>query len=126
MVEALDDMPHDFAQVLEVEQQSGLVQFRAGQSDTNLVVVAVRILALALVVAQVMARGKRIFDRDFEHDPSAAPVTKRRDRSSCKPSILQRQEACSGSGAASLRDANRATISAFCNGAPSFRPCGFE
>jgi hypothetical protein len=31
----------------------------------------VRILALALVVAQVVARSKRIFHRDFEHDPPA-------------------------------------------------------
>jgi len=49
---------HHVFQVFEIEQQSGLVEFRAGKSHTDLVVVAVRVLALALVVAQVVSCGE--------------------------------------------------------------------
>jgi hypothetical protein len=35
--------------------------------DADLVIMAVRIFALALVVAQVMSRGKGIVNRNFEH-----------------------------------------------------------
>ena len=69
MVKSLNDMLHRLAQVLEIEQQSGPVQIFAGQGHADLIVVAVGLLALALVIAQVVACSKRIFNRDFEHDP---------------------------------------------------------
>src|ERR1022692_3340296 len=62
------------AQVFEIEQQAGLVEFGAGERDADLVVMAVRILALALVVAQVMSRGKSIVNRNFEHVPLSGPA----------------------------------------------------
>src|SRR5208337_2930326 len=67
MVEAFDDVLHHFAEILEIEQQSGFVEFRARERDPDLVIVPVRIFTLALVVAQVMARRKRIVNCNFEH-----------------------------------------------------------
>jgi anaerobic magnesium-protoporphyrin IX monomethyl ester cyclase len=72
VVEPLDHMLHDVAQVFEIEQQSSFVEFSAGERDTNLVVVPVRVFALALVVAQVMSGCERIFNSNFEHAPPAA------------------------------------------------------
>jgi hypothetical protein len=59
---------HDFAQVLEIEQQPRFIEVLASERDPHFVIVPVRILALTFVVAQVMARGKRIFYRNFKHD----------------------------------------------------------
>ena len=67
MVETIDNVFHHFAQVFEVEQESGLVQFQSRQSHTDLVVVPVRILALALVVPQVVPRGKCVLYGYLEH-----------------------------------------------------------
>src|ERR671930_487625 len=67
MIEPVDDMSDDLAQVLEVQQQTRFVQFLAGQRDPHLVVMSVRVLALAFVVAQIMACGKRVLDRDLKH-----------------------------------------------------------
>ncbi len=67
MVEPVNDVPHHLAEVLEVKQQAGFVELGSGQRHPHLVVVPMRILALALVIPQVMARGKRIVNRDFEH-----------------------------------------------------------
>src|SRR4051812_21138373 len=83
MIKPLDDVLHDFSQIFEVEQQSGLVQLCPRQGDTDLVIMAVRVLALALVVAQVVPCGKRIVHGDFEHDPPAAGPT--------RPSVAYRQ-----------------------------------
>src|SRR5580698_56459 len=44
----------------------------------------VRIFALALVVAQGVPRGKRIFDGYFEHDPPEARVNTGCDRADSK------------------------------------------
>ncbi len=43
------------------------VQLGAGQRDPDFVIMPVRIFALALVIAQVMARGKSIVNSNFEH-----------------------------------------------------------
>src|SRR5580698_8762375 len=67
MIQAFDDVLHDLAEVLKIEEQTGLIQLGAGQRHADLVIVPVRILTLAFVVAQVMARRKRIVDRDFKH-----------------------------------------------------------
>jgi hypothetical protein len=66
----------------------------------------VRILALALVVAQVMARGKRIFYSYFEHVPLGASNRRRRcldeallysvscnAKSECEPDVRQQFDA---------------------------------
>src|SRR5689334_23568492 len=74
MIEPIDDVLHHFAQILEIEQQPGLVQVLAGQCDSYFVVVPVRVLALSLVVAQVVTRGKCVVDRYLVH---AAPSVKR-------------------------------------------------
>ena len=52
MVDAVDDRTHDVLQVLEVEQQPGRVELFSTQRDAHLVVVAVRVLALAFVIAR--------------------------------------------------------------------------
>src|SRR5205814_10121047 len=64
---------HDFLQVFEVKQQSGPVQLRSAQRYTDFVVVPMRVLTLALVIPQIVARGKRIFYGDFVH-PSPSPA----------------------------------------------------
>src|SRR2546427_7601490 len=69
MIEPVNHMFQHLAQILEIEQQSGSVEFLACERHPHLVVVAMRVLTLALVVPQVMSRSKRIFDRDFEHEP---------------------------------------------------------
>jgi len=53
----------------------------------------VRILALALVVAQVMSRGKRIFHRNFEHALLSGPCECRRDRNLQPNTLLYRDDA---------------------------------
>src|SRR4051794_24731205 len=67
MIKAVDGRLHHSLQVFEVEQQAGLVEFAALQGDPHLVIVAVRILALTFVVAQVMSGGEGVFNGDFEH-----------------------------------------------------------
>jgi len=67
MIEPLDDMLHHLAQIFEVEQQPSLVEFFAGQRDPDLIVVPMRVLTLPLVIAEVVSRGKRVFDSDFKH-----------------------------------------------------------
>ena len=67
-------MLHDFFQILEIEQQPGFVEFRPGQGHPDLVIMSVRVLALAFVVAQVVSCGKRIFHGDFEHEPPGHPL----------------------------------------------------
>jgi len=48
MVDAVDDRAQDLLEQLEVQQKAGGVQLRSCESDANLVVVAVRVFALAL------------------------------------------------------------------------------
>src|ERR1039458_1895740 len=74
VIEPIDNVLHHFAKVFEIEQETSLVQFSSGQRDPDLVVMAVRILALALVVAQIMSRGKSIVNRNFEHVPLSGPA----------------------------------------------------
>ena len=52
MIQPFDHVLHDFAQVLEIKQQLEVIEIFASERDANLVIVAVRILALAFVVAQ--------------------------------------------------------------------------
>ena len=76
MVDAIDDGAQHLLQQLEVEEQTGLVERGAGQRDADLVVVAVRVLALAFVVAEIVAGGEIRLDSNFVHvrllDPARA------------------------------------------------------
>ena len=58
---------------LKSSSRPALSSSAAGEGDTNFVVVAVRILALAFVVAQVVACGECVFDGDFVHELSLSP-----------------------------------------------------
>ena len=73
VVEVVDDGLQQILQQLEVEQQAGLVEFGAGQRDQHTVVVAVGILALAVIVAQVVAGGEAGFYGDFKHAYASLP-----------------------------------------------------
>src|SRR5262249_5202721 len=66
-------------------------QFGASQSDPDLIIVAVRVFALALIVPQVMSCGECIFDGDFEHDPPSSPPTVG-PSCTCEFSILPRKK----------------------------------
>jgi hypothetical protein len=68
MVEVFDDGAHDLFEELEVEQEASLVEIFALEGDEDLVVVAVRVLALATVVAEVVAGGEAGFYSYFKHD----------------------------------------------------------
>jgi hypothetical protein len=75
VIEIVNDRAHDLLEEFEVEEQASLVEVFALESDEDLVVVAVRILALATIVAEVVAGGKAGFYGDFKHDsvvPSVA------------------------------------------------------
>ena len=67
MVQAIDDLFHHLAQVLEIQKQTCRVEFLARKGYPDLVVVPMWVLALSLVAAQVVACGKLIFDGDFVH-----------------------------------------------------------
>src|SRR5437588_4237750 len=70
MIQALDDRLHHQLQLFEIEQQTGLIDFRPLQRNAYLVVVAVRILALTAVVAQLVSGGKAVFNSNFVHASS--------------------------------------------------------
>ena len=75
VVEVVDDGAHDLLEELEVQQKAGFVEVFALEGDEDLVVMAVRVLALATIVAEVVAGRKAGFYSYFEHDsgvPSAA------------------------------------------------------
>jgi hypothetical protein len=78
VVEVIDYGAHDLLEELEVEEQTGFIEVFALEGDEDLVVVTVRILALATIVAEVVAGRKAGFYGYFKHDsgiPSmAAPV----------------------------------------------------
>lgn len=67
MVEAFDGALHHLFEVLEIEQKACFVELGSGQSHLNFIIVAVRVLALAFVVAQVVPCRERIFYRHFVH-----------------------------------------------------------
>ena len=70
VVEVLDGGAHDLLEELEVEEEAGVVELLADEGDEDLVVVAVGVLALASVVAEVVAGGETGFYGDFKHDAS--------------------------------------------------------
>src|SRR5690242_20906030 len=67
MIQPIDSFLHHLAEILEVEQQSSLIEGLAGEGNLDLIVVPVRILTLPLIVTQVVTGGKRIFYGDFVH-----------------------------------------------------------
>src|ERR1700685_2388757 len=68
VVEVLDGGAHDLLEELKVEQEPGWVDLLADESDKHFVVVAVRVLALATIVAKVVAGGESGFYGYFKHD----------------------------------------------------------
>src|SRR3984885_8655523 len=67
VVEVLHGGAHDLLEELEVEEHAGLVELFSDEGDEDLVVVAVRVLALAAIVAEVVAGGEAGFYGYFEH-----------------------------------------------------------
>ena len=67
VVEIVDGGTHDLLEELEVEEHACFVELFADEGDEDLVVVAVWILALATIVAEVVAGGKTGFYGYFEH-----------------------------------------------------------
>ena len=74
VVEVFHGGAHDLFEELEVEEHAGLVELLADEGDEDLVVVAVGVLALASVVAEVVAGGETGFYGDFKHDASFPSV----------------------------------------------------
>jgi hypothetical protein len=74
MVEVVDDRAHDLLEEFEVEEEASLVEVFALEGDEDLVVVAVRVFALATVVAEVVAGGEAGFYGYFEHDSGIPSV----------------------------------------------------
>src|ERR1035441_1858233 len=67
VVDAVDDRTQHLVEQLEIEQEASLVQRGPGQGDADLIVMPVRVLALALVVAQIVAGGETGLHGDFIH-----------------------------------------------------------
>ena len=67
VVEVVDRGTEDLLEELEVKQEAGFVELSAGERDEHFVVVAVRVFALAAVVAEVVAGGETGFYGNFEH-----------------------------------------------------------
>ena len=74
VVDAVNDRAQYLLEQFEIQQQACLVQSVSAQSDADLVVVAVRILTLALVVAKVVSGGKACLHGDFVHRRLPDPV----------------------------------------------------
>lgn len=55
VVEIIDGGTEDVLELLEIEQEAGFVELLPGQGDEDPVVVAVGVLALAVVVAEIVA-----------------------------------------------------------------------
>src|SRR5579875_217285 len=70
VIKRSDDGPNHLLEIDEIVEQAGGIKFLAGKDDANLVIMAVEIFALALVIAQVVRGGKRLFDANFVHEPS--------------------------------------------------------
>src|SRR5437868_10625974 len=78
MIEALYHRLHHLFKLLEIEQKPSIIQLAPLQGDANFVVVAMRILAFASVIAQVMSCRKTIFNSHFVHDSSSLSPRKER------------------------------------------------
>src|SRR5258708_6393097 len=74
MVEVVDDGAHDLFEEFEVEQERGFVECAALQRDEPLIVVAVGVLALAGIVAEVVAGGEAGFYGYFKNDSGIPSV----------------------------------------------------
>jgi hypothetical protein len=74
MVEVFDDRAHDLLEESEVEEQAGLVKVFSLEGDEDLVIVSVRVLALASVVAKVVAGREAGFYGYFKHDSEVPSV----------------------------------------------------
>ncbi len=72
VVEAVDDGAHDLLEEFEIKQEAGVIKIGANEGDEDFVVVAMRVLALALVVAEIVAGGEAGFHGDFKHCGSVA------------------------------------------------------
>jgi hypothetical protein len=68
MIKVFDGRPHHLLEKLKIKEHASLVELFSCKRDEDLVVVAVRILALAAVVAEVVAGGKTGFYSYFKHD----------------------------------------------------------
>src|SRR5947209_7018076 len=67
VIQAIDNRAQQVLEQLEVEQKAGLIQMLPGEGNQHAVVVAVRVLTLAVVVAQVVSRRKTRLYGNFEH-----------------------------------------------------------
>jgi len=67
VIEIVHRRAQNVFELLEIQQQAGLVEGLPAQRNSHTVVVTVRLLALAAIVAQVVTRRKRVFDSNFEH-----------------------------------------------------------
>src|SRR5262249_35839276 len=80
VVEVVDDALGRVLEVAKVDEQADVVQSLAADMHLDLVVVAVRVLALSAVPAQRMRARKLHLDADFVHVdlPSSAPLRRKK------------------------------------------------
>jgi hypothetical protein len=65
MVQIVDNFPRRRLQILEIDQQPDLIQLLSTNVDLDLIVMAVRILALSLVASERVRRGETHLDHYF-------------------------------------------------------------
>src|SRR5713101_4045386 len=76
VIERLDDLAQRRLQMEEIGEQPDGIELRAFHGYPHAIVVPVRILALALVPAQCVARRKRLFHADVKHlSPVKTPAS---------------------------------------------------
>ena len=66
MIEIRDQLIRGVLQFDEINQQPDVVQFPASSIDLDLIVVAVEVLALPFITAQLVRAGKVALDHYFE------------------------------------------------------------
>src|SRR6516225_1384235 len=67
VVDAVDYWPHHLLEQLEVEQETGLIEHGTGQGHADFIVVAVRVLALAFVIPEVVPGAESGLHGNFKH-----------------------------------------------------------
>ena len=67
MVDVADEIPQDPLELREIKEQAYRIKLFALKFNTHAIVMAVRVLALALVSAQGVSGRKCLFHADLKH-----------------------------------------------------------
>ena len=66
VIEIFNDLVGRFLEIAEIDKQADVIQFLAAGKDLDLVIVAMQVLALPFVAAQLVGGGEIAFDHYFK------------------------------------------------------------